>query len=114
MAIDGFLTRSVRDTAALIDATHGAPTWVPPYYAPPLTGRCLDAHRHGTPATFGSRSRHCPSPVILCAPRTCRAAIEHTASLCAAAGHEMVEADPQVEIDRFMRRGPTSSPAAPS
>src|SRR4029077_9961080 len=37
MAIDGYLTRSVRDTAALVDATHG-PDIGAPYYAPPLTG----------------------------------------------------------------------------
>ena len=42
MAIDGFLTRSVRDTAALIDATHG-PDLGTPYYAPPLDGSLLEA-----------------------------------------------------------------------
>ena len=42
MAIDGFLTRSVRDTAALIDATHG-PDLGTPYYAPPLDGSLLAA-----------------------------------------------------------------------
>ncbi len=35
MAIDGFLTRSVRDTAALLDATEGADPGAP-YWAPPL------------------------------------------------------------------------------
>jgi amidase len=35
MAIDGFLTRSVRDTAALLDATAG-PDLGAPYWAPPL------------------------------------------------------------------------------
>ena len=33
----------------------------------------------------------------------CRSAIEHTAAKCAALGHEMIEADPKVEIHRFMR-----------
>ena len=37
MASDGFLTRSVRDTAALLDATHG-PDLGAPYRAPPLRG----------------------------------------------------------------------------
>ncbi|TNC72608.1 amidase [Rubellimicrobium roseum] len=35
MAIDGYLTRSVRDTAALLDATEG-PDLGAPYHAPPL------------------------------------------------------------------------------
>lgn len=35
MATDGFLTRSVRDTAALLDATEGADLGAP-YWAPPL------------------------------------------------------------------------------
>jgi amidase len=35
MAIDGFLTRSVRDTAAMLDACHGADPGAP-YHAPPL------------------------------------------------------------------------------
>ncbi|WP_037278877.1 amidase [Rubellimicrobium mesophilum] len=35
MAIDGYLTRSVRDTAALLDATEGADLGAP-YWAPPL------------------------------------------------------------------------------
>ena len=50
MAIDGFLTRSVRDTAALIDATSG-PDLGAPYYAPPLDGPLLTRSRHSaTPA----------------------------------------------------------------
>ena len=35
MAIDGFLTRSVRDTAHLLDACHGSDLGAP-YAAPPL------------------------------------------------------------------------------
>ncbi len=35
MAIDGFLTRSVRDTAAMLDACEGADPGAP-YWAPPL------------------------------------------------------------------------------
>ncbi len=35
MAIDGFLTRSVRDTAVMLDACEGADAGAP-YWAPPL------------------------------------------------------------------------------
>jgi amidase/6-aminohexanoate-cyclic-dimer hydrolase len=42
MAIDGFLTRSVRDTAAMLDACHGADAGAP-YWAPPLRNSHADA-----------------------------------------------------------------------
>lgn len=100
MAIDGFLTRSVRDTAALIDATHG-PDIGAPYYAPPMDGSLLAAI-----ATPPRRLRIAYSTLSFTGDPVhadCRAAIEHTASLCAAAGHDLIEADPQAEIHRFMQ-----------
>ncbi len=42
MAIDGFLTRSVRDTARMLDACHG-PDLGAPYVAPPLATSHADA-----------------------------------------------------------------------
>jgi amidase/6-aminohexanoate-cyclic-dimer hydrolase len=100
MAIDGFLTRSVRDSAALLDATHG-PDLGAPYYAPPLRGSLL--HSIATP----------PRPLRIAYSMLsftgdpvhpdCRAAVAHTADLCARLGHEMVEADPKIDIHRFMR-----------
>ncbi|MDR0808369.1 MAG: amidase [Gemmobacter sp.] len=42
MAIDGFLTRSVRDTALMLDACHGADPGAP-YHAPPLAYSHMDA-----------------------------------------------------------------------
>ncbi|QYK43231.1 MAG: amidase [Paracoccaceae bacterium] len=42
MAIDGFLTRSVRDTAVMLDACHGADPGAP-YWAPPLRVSHSDA-----------------------------------------------------------------------
>jgi amidase/6-aminohexanoate-cyclic-dimer hydrolase len=100
MAIDGFLTRSVRDTAALIDATHG-PDIGTPYYAPPLEGSLLDGLSVAPPRlriAFSTLS-FTGDPVH----PDCRAAIEHTAATCAGLGHELIEADPAVDIIRFMR-----------
>ena len=100
MAIDGFLTRSVRDTAALIDATHG-PDVGAPYYAPPLHGTLLEAI-----AAPPRRLRIAYSTLSFTGSPVhpdCRDAVSHTASLCASLGHEMVEADPKVDIHRFMR-----------
>ncbi|HEY7628169.1 MAG TPA: amidase [Ilumatobacteraceae bacterium] len=100
MAIDGFLTRSVRDTAALIDATHG-PDLGAPYYAPPLHGTLLDAI--ATPPRplriAYSMLSFTGEPVHA----DCRDAIAHTADLCAQLGHELIEADPKIDILRFMR-----------
>jgi amidase/6-aminohexanoate-cyclic-dimer hydrolase len=42
MAIDGFLTRSVRDTAVILDSCHGADAGAP-YWAPPLAVSHADA-----------------------------------------------------------------------
>lgn len=100
MAIDGFLTRSVRDTAALVDATHG-PDLGAPYYPPPLHGTLLDAM--AAP----------PRPMrIACSTLSftgepvhpdCRDAVAHTADLCAQLGHEVIEVDPKIDVLRFMR-----------
>jgi len=100
MAIDGFLTRSVRDSAALIDATHG-PDLGTPYYAPPLDGSLLQAMSAPPP-----RLRIAYSTLSFTGDPVhpdCRAAIEHTAALCGRLGHEVIEADPKVDIHRFMR-----------
>ena len=99
MAIDGFLTRSVRDTAALLDATSG-PDLGAPYYAPPLDGPLLSAV-----STPPRRLRIAYSTLSFTGDPIhpdCRAAVEHTVELCARLGHQMVEADPQTDIERFM------------
>src|SRR6185295_11193217 len=100
MAIDGFLTRSVRDTAALVDATQG-PDIGAPYYAPPLDGSLSDAIASDPP-----RLRIAYSVLSFTGEPVhpdCRDAVLATAALCSALGHEMVEADPRVDIERFMR-----------
>ena len=100
MAIDGFLTRSVRDTAALIDATHG-PDVGAPYYAPPLDEPLLEAI-----AAPPRRLRIAYSTLSFTGDPVhpdCRDAVAHTASLCSSLGHEMVEAEPNVDIHRFMK-----------
>jgi amidase/6-aminohexanoate-cyclic-dimer hydrolase len=100
MAIDGFLTRSVRDSAALVDATQG-PDLGAPYYAPPLRGTLRDAAARPPRRlriAYSLRS-FTGDPVH----PDCRRAVEHTAALCQAMGHDLVEAEPGVNISRFMR-----------
>ena len=101
MAIDGFLTRSVRDTAALLDATVG-PDLGAPYYAPHLDGTFSGALASGMQRRLRiavSTRSFTGGPIHA----DCVAAVEHTAQLCEALGHEVVPADPTVDIERFMR-----------
>jgi amidase/6-aminohexanoate-cyclic-dimer hydrolase len=103
MAIDGFLTRSVRDTAAMLDATAG-PDLGAPYFAPPR------------PAEVGSYLDSLEAPPrrlrIAMSTRTfdgspihadCVAAVEHTARLLEALGHDLVPVEHVIEIEPFMR-----------
>jgi amidase len=86
------LTRSVRDSAALLDATCG-PDLGAPYFAPPPSrpflaeigaepGRCRIAFT--AESLFGERTHP-----------DCRAAVEDAARLCEALGHSVSEAAPE-------------------
>ncbi|MEX1109689.1 MAG: amidase, partial [Dongiaceae bacterium] len=100
MSIDGFLSRSVRDTAAAFDATHG-PDLGTPYYAPSFEGSYLEGIR-----TPPERLR-----IAICTTNflgvpvhaECRQAVEATAALCADLGHEIVEARPEFDFMAAMR-----------
>ena len=100
MAIEGFLTRSVRDAAALLDATHGAdlgaPYWAPPVARPYLEEIALPPARLRiavSKRTFAGEPVHAD----------CAQAVDVAAKLCADLGHEIVEAAPDVGIDKLMR-----------
>lgn len=100
MAIDGFLTRSVRDNAALLDAVVG-PDLGTPYYAPPLAGSFLKAIESPprrlriavTDKSFTGEPMHAD----------CVAAVHHTAKLIESLGHHVVEAHPPIDVEHFMR-----------
>ncbi|TCK28124.1 amidase/6-aminohexanoate-cyclic-dimer hydrolase [Ancylobacter aquaticus] len=99
MAIDGFLTRSVRDTAVLLDATQG-PDLGAPYAAPPLEasfGAAL-ARRDG-PLTIAFTTTTLTGEPI--APE-CRAAVESAARLLEGLGHRLVEARPDADTAGMM------------
>lgn len=91
MAMDGTLTRSLRDTATMLDATRG-PDLGAPYRAPPMAGSYVEAMtrdpgrlrvRYST-ATYDGRPLH----------PECVAAVENTARLLADLGHEVAEFTP--------------------
>jgi len=98
MAIEGFLTRSVRDTAALLDATAG-PDVGAPYYAPVLAGTFTDAiARPPRPLRIAVSTRSFSGADI---HPDCVDAVHHAAALCESLGHHIVPAEPTIDIDRF-------------
>ncbi|MEX0809646.1 MAG: amidase [Dongiaceae bacterium] len=100
MAIDGFLSRSVRDTAAAFDATHG-PDLGAPYHAPTFEGSYLEGIKTppGRLRIAISTTNFLGVPVH----PECRQAVETTAALCANLGHEIVEAQPDFDFLAAMR-----------
>jgi amidase len=99
MAIDGFLTRSVRDTAVLLDATQGADLGAP-YAAPPLEGTFAasllrnDARLRVAFATTSLTGQ----PI----ETECRAAVENAAKLLESLGHRVEEAMPVADTRGMM------------
>ena len=91
MASDGFLTRSVRDTAALLDATAG-PDLGAPYTAPDMPGSFTSALTAPvaplriafTDTTFDGRAIHAD----------CSAAVHEAAALLEGLGHSVFPARP--------------------
>ena len=100
MAIDGFLTRSVRDTAIMLDACEGADPGAP-YCAPPLLRGHADAISRPP-----RRLR-----VALCDTTLtgdpihadCRAAVHQAARLLSDLGHHVEPARPMADVARMMR-----------
>ncbi len=98
-AVEHALTRSVRDSAALLDATHGA---IPgaEYSAPPPQNTYLeDAGRD--PGKL--RIAYSTSPILgrELAPE-CKIAVENTAKSLADMGHDVEEFTPPVDRDEFI------------
>ncbi len=92
MATDGFLTRSVRDTALLLDLTQG-PDLGAPYWAPPLAGSFRDALSR-PPGRL--RIAVCDTTLTGAPIHTeCRKAVQDAARLLEELGHEVVEARPR-------------------
>jgi len=90
---------SVRDSAALLDATAGQLAGAP-YLAPP------------SPASFLEQVRQSPGRLKIAFSTTsvtgdpfhgdCLAAVRDAAALCQSLGHEVVEAAPVIDGERFM------------
>src|SRR5690349_555901 len=89
-AVEHALTRSVRDSAALLDATSGPasgdPYWAPPPARPFVQEAGADPGRLRIAYTVRTPDGDLGHP-------DCVAAAEHAARLCASLGHDVAEAD---------------------
>lgn len=100
MASDGFITRSVRDTALLLDMTRG-PDPGAPYHAPPLRGSLREAIAR-PPARL--RIAVCDTTLTGAAiDPACRAAVADAADLLADLGHHVAPARPEAAHDAMLR-----------
>ena len=91
-------TRSVRDSAALLDAVSG-PELGDPYWAPPPARPFVS--EVGAPAgklRIAFSTRTITGAEV--SPQ-CVAAVEDAARLCAHLGHEVVEAMPKIDAEHF-------------
>jgi len=103
MASDGVLSRSVRDTAAAMDAISGYQAGNP-YAAPPKDGSYLDALAQPFDRPLRIAVWRAAwsddiaiDPVIL-------AAVDHAATLCRDRGHEVIDATPpRIDYEGFVR-----------
>ena len=92
------VTRTVRDSAAMLDCTAG-PDVGDPYWAPPPERPYLDeVSRDPGRLRLAYWSKTFPGDPV---HPDCVAAVEKTARLCADLGHEVEEAAPPVDMDRI-------------
>ncbi|HEY0104582.1 MAG TPA: amidase family protein [Rhizomicrobium sp.] len=94
LSIDGVVTKSVRDTAAALDALGGI-DYGDPYFAPPPEGSYLDGIRRkpkrlriAVSTRMMNGTAHDPEVT---------AAVKNTAKLCESLGHSVEEADPPID-----------------
>jgi amidase len=99
LVVEHAVTRSVRDSAALLDATAG-PSPGDPYWAPPAA-RPYAAEVHTEPGRLRiAVSTAAPNGAPVHAD--CVAAVEETARLCEALGHDVMEGSPAIDGDAFV------------
>lgn len=97
-AVEHVLTRSVRDSAALLDATHGADVGAP-YCAPAYSGSWLESTRWAPPrlriaASIEPMMGKTVEPEI-------RTAFSETVKLLTDLGHDVVDAAPRIDREAF-------------
>jgi amidase len=100
LVVEHVLTRSVRDSAALLDCTMG-PDVGDPYWAPPPKRHFLDEINADAGPLNIAFTTIAPSGVP--AGPDCISAVQSAASLCNDLGHHMTEASYEVPWDLFVQ-----------
>jgi len=111
MGVEHVVSRTVRDSAAMLDATHG-PAVGDPYHAPPPQRPYLEEVRRKPGRLRIAVAREAFSGVPV--SPDCVAAVDATAKLCAELGHEVVEATPAHDAAQLTRAMTTVWAAAMS
>jgi len=100
MAIDGFLTRSLRDTAALLDATAG-PDLGAPYWAPPMSGTYAAAmNKQPKSLKIAYHTKTLSGDAI---DPACVEAVERTAKVLEGMGHHVEPFNRTVDVQPMMQ-----------
>jgi amidase len=99
LAVEHVVSRSVRDTAAALDCTHG-PEVGDPYCAPPVARPFLEEARTSPGRLRIAFATNNPSGQRL--HPECVAAVERTAKLLEELGHTVEEAAPAIDMGTFM------------
>ncbi|MFY2564297.1 amidase [Corallococcus terminator] len=99
LGVEHVVTRSVRDSAAMLDATQG-PAVGDPHYAPPPERPYLEEVRRGPGKLRIAICRKAASGVPVSPDNV--AAVEDVAKLCASLGHDIVEAEPAYDNEALL------------
>ena len=100
MSIDSFLTRTVRDSAALLDATHG-PDLGAPYWAPAVAWPFLEEIKvPPKPLKIAFVTKTFSGGPI---DPECVKAVKLAAKLCNDLGHHVEEKAPEFDFEKVMR-----------
>jgi len=94
LSVEHVLSRSVRDSAAILDATAGAEPG-DPYHAPPPARPFIEEVGADPGRLRIAFTRHAPTGTPI--HPDCVAAVEDAAALCASLGHEVEEASPSFD-----------------
>jgi amidase len=97
---DHVLTRSVRDSAAMLDATAGPDIGAPYYAVPPARAFLNEVGTDPGKLRIAFTSQPFLGSTV---DKDCVKALETTAKLCQDLGHELVEAAPQVDGKAFAK-----------
>jgi len=96
---DHVITRTVRDSAAMLDATSGAEVGAPYVIAPPNGTFLQAAMRAPRPLTIALHQQPLIANTVV--DKEVLAVLEQTAKQLEAMGHHVVPAEPNIDIEKF-------------